>query len=410
MSIHVFNNFNNCFLAGKLPNEFDVRFVPVNSNFADLVEDENFYKLRSLVDLNTYAAATQLSNTSWDLNTYRNADYSLSGQYFDYICSKVESTQYTTKPDFINSENVEMFLRANNIIDKTIAEKLTGYAKTGFYYIRSRENLVWVADRVNDKDKFNNFINIVLGDDIAGASEEEPFPLPIIGSADRPYQGIFDGMGHKLINVTLLANRLANGLIGFLGDNGKLCNLQVGDTNSTTNVVCAKKIDLTHLKLSAANIYTGVLIGENYGTVSNVAVFGKFIFKKFVPAVYSASNKTETQSDLFEKSPFDVDQSYSNPFFNDMFCWNSPFNIVPYVGYFAQGIPYSTNFGILDTDCGQYSLFNPEKIIENFGVYMAPNVATLKLDYYGDIYEADSYTRNNCDDSFRKRHKSRRWC
>lgn len=400
MSIHVFNNFNNCFLAGKLPNEINTRFIPVNSNFTNIAEDENFYKLRTLDDLSVYANAAKYSHTVWDTDTYINSDYSLTGQYYNYICSKVESTESVDKPDFINTENVEAFLLANNITDKLIEEKLKNYAKAGFYYIKTREALIWVANRVNDKDKFNNFINIVLGDDILG-TEEEPFSLPIIGSADRPYQGTFDGMGHKLVNVTLKSVTLSNGLIGFLGDKGKLCNLQLGDTDSITIVECNKRIDLPHLKLSSANINTGVLVGENYGTVSDIAVFGKFIFKKFVPAVYATTNKTDNNAELFEKSPYDNDQSYSNPFFSDAFCWNSPFNIVPYVGYFAQGIPYSTKYAA-PAACHEYTLYEPRLGIANFGVYSAPNVATLNLDYYGDIYEADSYARNNCDDAFRK--------
>jgi len=398
MSIHVFNNFNNCFLAGQVPATMDVRFIPVNSNFTSVTDDENFYKLRNLSDLSEFAKVTNRSTAVWT-DQYLNDDYSLSGIYYDYTCRKVETTESVDKPDFINAENFDSFVAANTITDRSVIERLKGYSIAGFYYVKTREGLLWVADRVNDKDRYNNFINIVLGDDVGDAAADEPFSLPIIGSHDRPYQGTFDGMGHKMVNVTLMANKLANGLIGYLGDLGKLCNLQLGDANSTTVVVCRKKISLPHLKSSAANINTGVLVGENYGTVSNVAVFGKFRFKDFTPSVYPTTNKTENNSSLYEKDPYDTDTPYSNTFFNDAFCWNSPFNIVPYMGYFAQGIPYSTTFTYGDDK--QYSVFSAEYGIQKFGVYSAPNTTTFSVDYYGNIQEADSRARDNCDGSFR---------
>lgn len=395
MSIQVFNNFNNCFLAGLLPASMDIRFIPVNSKFLELADDENFYKLRNLTDLSTFAKIDHNAANTWDETSYTHADYSLTGTYYDYICRKVENTETTDKPDFINKENFNSFVTTNRISDSDIITKLENYAETGFYYVKTREALFWVANRVNDKTNFNNFINIVLGDDVGDAAADKAFTLPIIGSANRPYQGTFDGMGHKLINVELNANKLANGLIGYLGDKGKLCNLQLGDTTSTTVVFCNKKITLPHLKSSAANINAGVLVGENYGTVSNIAVFGKFIFKNFTPSIYATTNKTENNTELYEKDPYDTSMPYSNVFFNDAFCWNSPFNIVPYMGYFAQGIPYST------TNILKYNLYDETASITKFGVYSIPNASLLSIDWYGKVCEADSHARLNCDDSFK---------
>lgn len=344
MSIHVFNNFNNCFLAGKLPAKISTRFIPVNTKFSELASSEDFYKLRNMQDLDAFASMNRSTTAMWDTDKFTHEDYSLTGTYYNYICKKVENIENNTKPDYITSDNFAIFLRVNNIPDdKELVKRLTEYAKTGFYYIKTREALQWVAERVNAEHNFNNFINIVLGDDIGAADADEPFTLPIIGSAERPYQGTFDGTGHKLINVTLAATKIANGLIGFLGDKGKLCNLQLGDANTTTTVVCYKKINLTHLKLSAANVNTGVLVGENYGTVENVAVFGKFIFEKFEPAIYAVDNTSEDNTALYETDPFDTEAEASNKFFNTSMCWNSPFNIVPYAGYFMQGIPFNTN-------------------------------------------------------------------
>ena len=74
--------------------------------------------------------------------------------------------------------------------------------------------------------------------------------------------------------------------------------------------------------------------GKNYGYIERVDINGTVNVVDFVPEIYSVSNKTDNNSDGYV-----VDGNEdTNIFYPDYLCFNSLGNIIPYIGYFNEGV------------------------------------------------------------------------
>ena len=342
MSSFIFNEFKKRFLNGEVKNNGTKWFFqPVKKDFIDNLSGENI--------------KPEQFKTKKAIETYlKNYDDVTSKLYtVEYEYSKLVETKYSNKPAYITPENFSDFFRANpkegalwNFFF-TAGQADSYFAnRGGFYFVKTKEELKWCANRVNGDDEngergdnFNNHINIVLGDDIGEYVDFTEINFTIGRYTDRPFEGVFFGNGFVFNRLKFKVTGTVGGLVGYLGHNGWINNIYVfGDTV----VECEKKINLNHIKNSAEDICFGVICAVNRGLIQNCRISGEakdkqnniptITYKGFVPSVYLVQNKTENLN-------VPVSDSKDNEFFPNYFCINSPGNIVPYVGYFAEGCP-----------------------------------------------------------------------
>ena len=239
---------------------------------------------------------------------------------------------------YVKGSNSAAFFRTQsaNISNN---EDINSYISAGgFYYIRSKDELTWFANRSNTG---NNTIIGVLGDNIEGVINGEP-----IGKDEAyPFQGILDGNGFTLKNISIQCSNTDNGLVGVLGTSGVVKNFNIDNAGYANSLMCDKKLNLKHIKEDARDINAGILVGRNYGKIYNINALDMkyFNFYGFVPEVYSVTNKSDDYSWSDGKVRKKFDTSNSNYYYMNHFCVNSPGNVCPYVGYFAEGF-YSEDY------------------------------------------------------------------
>src|SRR5574344_2121212 len=345
MSSFIFNEFKKRYLNGEVKNEgAKWTFTPVKKDFIDKLNSENIkpeqFKTKKSIE-------TFLENKG-GYNKLVSDLYQVEYEY-----SKLVEAKYSNKPAYITPENFAEFAKANpkeiNLWNFffTVGQADSYFCgRGGFYYVKTKEELKWCANRVNGdndrserSDNFNNHINIVLGDDIGEKEVNTDITCCIDRYPDRPFEGLLFGNGYVFQNIRFIVNKDVNGIIGHLGHYGVINNINIF---GNTEVVCQKKINLAHIKNVGTDICFGGICGINRGLIqhSRFSSLSKdqqnFIptvtFKGFVPQVYTVQNKTENVN-------VPVTDSKDNEFYPNYFCINSPGNIIPYVGYFNEGCP-----------------------------------------------------------------------
>jgi len=349
MSSILFNNFKKRFLSGNVPSADEWYFIPVNSVFKNTYDTtrmpleqyrnvDDFMKTDSTVFSYTSPAEATAYNHDEMVLSSDNFNYKietmsgtglLSGCIYEKSWRKVlDDEVLSNKPMFINAENFDNFKEYYYSTISANITSITEYINSGgFYYIRSKDELTWFANRAN---KLNNRIIGVIGDKIEGVINGDP-----IGADEKyPFEGILDGNGYNLQEITLECSTTDYGLVGVLGKFGTVKNFNIYG-NITLN--CNKKLNLNHIKSDARDINAGVLVGRNYGKVYNIRSTPILHLNGFIPEVYSVTNK----SDDYTWSDGKVRQKWSkgteNFYFLNSWCINSPGNVCPYVGYFAEG-------------------------------------------------------------------------
>lgn len=350
-----FNSFKEKILKGQVPASFECSGVPVNSNFFDNYDNTDIAleQYRNLEDFETYSK--NVSGTD-----------SLDSCLFKYKSFGVEYSAYepddlSDKPIFVNPDNWDKFLHVYSTDVSATSGVLATYlwnsdsgdiqttedienTNSGFYYVTKKSHLNWIANRTNDENNFNNKIKIVLGDDIGNLNDRDTLESMICTSPERPFQGVFDMNGHKLINKRFVCKSNSNGLIGYLGPRGVVRNGIVQDILFANQ----QKISLDKIVQDCSDVVVGALVGTNYGTVENIITSGEMRFDGFCPEVYTVGNKYEyTQGDSTNAN------SAYNGFFPNKFCVNSIYNVIPYVGYFNEGADsfYDDIANSIYTDC-----------------------------------------------------------
>lgn len=333
MSSVVFNSFKQRYLNGEVPHDDVWKFIPVNKLFTQKFGQDEF-PLEQYRDLNDF---------------YKHDSSAMDNSYFegirrDIFWYKPADTDTIHKPMFITSgslgekgkydkrSNWEDFQQTVYMKDISSNSSISSYlASGGFYYIRTKDELRWFAARANTG---NNRIIGVLGDGIDGVIRGQ------IGSDEKyPFQGVFDGNGHTFGDMTLVCDSVDNGLVGVLGNDGVVKNIKLQNTQSGINMLCEKRIDLNHIKTDGRDINAGLLVGRNYGHIENIDAshLQTFKFSGFVPQVYSVTNKSDDYKDFYATIRPKYDNG-ENFYFLNSWCINSPGNICPYVGYFAEGL------------------------------------------------------------------------
>lgn len=332
MSSFIFNNFKQRFLNGTVPSADTWNFTLMNKNFTEYFGKDE-YPIEQYTTLDDFylhnAGKFEMSH--------------LSGVITNYTWYKPDDTDEINKPMFITSgefdsygkelkaSNWEKFKNSYYYGDISGNSAVNSYlASGGFYYIRTKDELRWFANRSNSG---NNRIIGVIGDGIDGVIHGQ------IGKEESyPFEGILDGNGHTFDNLQIICDNVDNGIIGVLGRNGTVRNFQLENTRQVTNLVCKKRINIQHIKDDGRDVNAGMLVGRNYGTIENINArpLGIFKFSGFVPEVYSVTNKADNYTDFSTiREKYDQGENF---YYLNSWCINSPGNCCPYVGYFAEGI------------------------------------------------------------------------
>lgn len=348
MASVIFNSFKQRYLNGEVPRSDTWNFIPVNKNFTNTFDDKSSdFTLEQYRTLDDFA---NHNSAAWDSSRF-------TGVRRDITWFRPDDTSGTSKPMFITSgsigekgiydkaSNWEKFLKTDYAKDISANASIHDYLEQGgFYYIRTKEELRWFADHSN---KENNRIIGVIGDDINGYIRGQ------IGKDEAyPYQGILDGNGHAIAG-TIVCDNDDNGIVGVLGQDGIVKNFKLlPSENGNPSLLCKKQINIQHIKTDGRDINAGLLVGRNYGRVENIdgSQLNSFTFSGFVPQVYSVTNKSDNYNDFSTiRKKYDNGENF---YFLNSWCINSPGNICPYVGYFAEGL-YAQNAGGKDAD-GKY--------------------------------------------------------
>ena len=141
----------------------------------------------------------------------------------------------------------------------------------GNYLITTERELLWFAEYVNS----GNPANAVLENDIAVS---DGFVMTPVGTADKPFNGTFDGKCCSITNLNINLTSDNVGLFGVIGTNGKVSNLAVKD--------CTFE--------GAGNV--GGIAGTNNGEISGCYTYGVTLTGTTADGIFAAGTGTAERS------------------------------------------------------------------------------------------------------------------
>lgn len=180
------------------------------------------------------------------------------------------------------------------------------------YLVTSAQDIEAIANANNHnagyKDSGSNvfsgaFFKQTADIDMASVENHEP-----IGIAKLPFNGTYDGQGHKILNLSQNRRDEFNaGLFGLLGDNASVSNItfvnpSINTAKSKAGVVAGESngsvsnITITGGYVGNAAFYAGGVVGMNYGTVTNTAYSGTIEGESMVGGVIGVSYGTVNSS------------------------------------------------------------------------------------------------------------------
>lgn len=358
MESFVFNSFKQRMLNGELSGNDVWTLQPVKKAFTEDYED-NLKYVRNETDL-------YYLNPSFNELGYVGIEDSFKDRYFTkmhpvhYNYTVMQNTDVAKQPEYITKYNIIDFLASNP--DEAGREKDLNYLffdvngefyrpsdeteldsdgnevsiPEGFYYVRTKEELRWCANLVNS-EAYNNKINIVLGDNIGVESNQTTLNFIIGENPSRPFEGIFYGNGYKFINIELICDKPVNGIIGYLGTNGIISTVRVAGRNILN---CKSKITLEHLMSVGTDVAAGFICGKNNGVIEGIDFDAELVLYNFIPGICSVGNKSDSTLPAIQDNPM------VNFCYPDYLCYNSLGNIIPYIGYFNEGV-FATYNGLI---------------------------------------------------------------
>jgi len=340
MNSFIFNNFKNRFLKGNVPKEFGIKLLSVNSKINDI---ENLQYARTIDDINKlYFQKTNQTAIDPDSNYYGDIISNINYNKLTYSLMEYSTeTEDIYRPTYVTADNWDKFIELYPGLDYLYEMFISNtgsiyYRNGGFYFILTRENLQWCADRVNGKIGFNNNIAIVLGDNI-GATEIQEISLCIGIDKAHKFEGVFFGNNYTLQNLEYSYDSDNSGIIGILGENGIISNLFISG-NIILN--CKTNLSIDHVKKGKSNVYSSLICGKNYGKIFNIESNANFIFKNFIPDVYISTNRSNNQ-------PEDRFGNDENKYYPKYMCFDNVGNVIPYFGYFNDGVMCSNGQNLI---------------------------------------------------------------
>ena len=132
----------------------------------------------------------------------------------------------------------------------------------GFYQLSQPEHLLWLIHQVND---LGLSVKVQLTTDIDMSALGDTFQP--IGSAEHPFSGTFDGMGHRISNLVLdLPETEGVGFFGFVNGTTTIKNLILDESCSVSAKAYVGLIGETT---------GGTLVMENLGNEGTVVAYGR---------------------------------------------------------------------------------------------------------------------------------------
>ena len=385
-------------MNGEILGDDTWKLHPVNKKFVEDYEDtlkyihkpEDIYYLNKNYEQSGYDSIVDNFAKTYYTNMFP--------VYYNYMSMK--KVDVATQPQYITPDNYDQFVENNPTEkDNNLKRKFflsdgefyridyfkeeydeDGIASTvavprGFYYVKTKEDLKWCADKINGAI-YNNQINIVLGDNI-GNDDITELNFNLGTYSEQPFEGILYGNGFCFKNINLICSENTNGIVGYLGTSGIISTMRIdGDNNRMT---CDKKISITHLQNAGTDIYAGFICGKNNGYINKIDINGSINVVDFIPAIYSVDNKTDDSSNthIFNNN------TDKNIFYPDYLCYNSLGNIIPYIGYFNEGV-FATLSGYDKNTKETKSYWKTDSMVSGFMIKSYEGLNSPEEWYYWD--------------------------
>ena len=403
----IYNTFINDFLQGNVPETFSCSAYILNSKYAELADTKYYLK-----HINDFLKITSGNSLYKDNATgLVKGDFVSSGTYIENTYYRDETINEDTSEDaplVICNDNLSAFsgkLLANGKLDDKYKEYINTYGF--FYFVTKNNSFAELAKQCKNKEHFV----VVLGDDIDN--------VVVNGNAfgtsrQHPFRGIFDGNGYTVSISQINANTESNGLFGYIAEDGVVKNLTINNTVFSDSILVNSTVELNidMIKGGIGDIKCGVLAGSNYGTIKNVILSGSIDYDgTFNPAFYFTENKSSYNSiyssqwqtlagmypdDILEHIPELPDMT--NICYPTQLCVNSVANIIPYIGYFAEGA-FNRTWGVGESKYSYDGAFKyTNYMYDIYKLYVAKHPATDDDDDY--FYEDDYVKRTVPGDGY----------
>lgn len=382
----LYNSFINRYLRGDVESAFPCTAYVLNSNYADL--NDTKYYLRNINEFNTLSANSLGYAANVLTGSFLTSGHEITNTYYRDLALDEETRN---EPLIISDENLSAFsgmLTVNGVLPDKYKQYIDKYYY--FYFVRRNDEFISLSKRVKDLERYV----VVLGDDIDNVVVNGS----VFGNSEtHPFRGVFDGNGYKVAISTINANKVSNGLFGYIAEEGTVKNTIITHSYQTDklSVISTSEISLNTIKQGKGDFKYGILAGTNYGTVENVFLNADIEYNgAFRPSVYFIQNKAGYDallsdawkrlvseygdtSDILQKSPELSD--FTNICFPTQLCLNSKANIIPYVGYFNEGV-FADTFGDFNGN-DMYASDNPITLSDTSRDYTS----------YSQSYDADVY-------------------
>lgn len=353
----VFNDFKRRLLAGEVAPVFDCSAYLMNSHYEEMYD--NLQYMRSIDDfseVNSGALSYDLNNSL--VGSALTSGYTVKNDYYHALEDE------TDEPIFVTSANSGIYfdqLIASDYEART--EQLQSYINEcgGFFIPKKVEELRRTAEIVNaiDSERFA----VVLAGEISNLTIDGAlFGL----SRLHPFRGIFDGNGYAIHINSMQISKRSNGLFGFIAEDGVVRNLSLTHAKipeseenptggvSAISVNSTQYVSLDTIKQGLGDVAFGVLAGTNNGLCEYVTVSADLLLNgRLRSNVYFVANKSmndEDLVDLLDKAWKETNanvaiassairlSAFNNFCYPTPLCLNSKANLIPYVGYFNEGV------------------------------------------------------------------------
>lgn len=422
MSIsRVFNDFKRKFIAGEVPNAFNCSAYLMNSNYEKIYDQIQY--MRSIDDFTTMNSnALYYNNGGLMGNALATANYVYNTYY--KINENTEEDQEATNLIVVDNSNIDSYKHLLNKTGQEWPGKYKDYiAKYGQFFLIGNSNEFAKLVKVC-KDQELEYFAVVLYDDI----EFIDIVDSCFGSTqEHPFRGLFDGNGYALCIRSIILNKRASGIFGYIAENAVVKNFKILnaivqdkalliDDNTLTVTVneSTNLISLNSIKRGAGDVNIGILAGVNNGSIENVVMSANVVYdSKIRPDVYFVQNKTDQNGGnklLISQDILDAKlennftgttalSSYKNFCYPTPLCLNSEANLIPYVGYFNEGCFNSRVRDIDFTSTGQSTFCLQPPLYRTYTSAGTHDSHNTDFSYMGDIWTL--YNTNHQGDHYK---------
>lgn len=201
-------------------------------------------------------------------------------------------------------------VNTSNGLSTSCVVTVYGFTKVNgveYFDIYAIEDFIIFRDYVN-KSTENTSTNarLMVDLDLSSVCGESLGSFTPIGSVNSPYNGVFDGNGHKIKNL-YIDSTAYSGLFGYIGADCKVCNLVLDNVLvAGTNYVggIAGKSEGVIEKTTVSGIvfgasYVGGIVGSNTGAINYCGNTAEVLGTSIVGGITGDSTSTGTISNCY---------------------------------------------------------------------------------------------------------------